>query len=341
MILRTVESFFWIRSNELQGPNPAYEKNQIQAMFQAIQLYRQVAILWMKHPKAKHILQGKQRSEEVLVLWIGACLAHQQFCHEFPALREFGIPLKWQDLRVLLISGEEVIKAVQNVAAYIRRFTKPNKTLFLIQNPTPTFEMAITFVEKYSEDIRSWLQEEIQIGEEALESNWQVVKKKKKQVAEIRNELEKLRGDLIGLEAQLAIEANTLDAIIFGKDSDKVVYEYGYYHVKKLARRFDADHASCEKIANTIRGLTDEIQKLKYTISNREMELKTALTPPAPVIHVLPLSSKEEAYIILFFFSMPVVIDIFGELCQISQSTLVGKNNADCLSEYDVMESVL
>jgi hypothetical protein len=172
--------------------------------------YRSVHHAFFTSTAADALMRVELRSRELLSGWICYCLVHAACKVKHPVVAQYGVALRWQDLKHLVLSDRRAIESVQLVAKYLRVNFKPNLELFSLRCPEATFDMARRLSAEEPSLQQLWKSEEAAAGRRT-EAHWDIVRQQQEQAR-------KLRIQITDLEAQMQTVSNEMAAAKMSSD---------------------------------------------------------------------------------------------------------------------------
>mgnify|MGYP001810085906 CR=1 FL=1 len=140
-------------------------------------------------PAAGARQQAELRSRCTLVCWAALCSLHAAAVRAHPLLLQYSVGVDWKQLRHLVLSDRAAEDALQGVAAYVRRHTRPGKAVFtLADGGSASFDMARRYVQQDSALRALWRKEQV-AAEQRKAAHWAAVQTKKQRVAQLRKQL--------------------------------------------------------------------------------------------------------------------------------------------------------
>lgn len=224
------------------------------------------------------------RSRGLLVTWAAYCMADAAACNAHPLVASYGVSLRADDLRHLVLSDRQAVDALLGVAAYLRR--RQGRPLFsLADGGGATLRFADSFAAADG-GMTSTLQQEQAAAAARQAEHWRQVQEKQRKVAQLRAQL--LREKQKEAAAQVAYD----DAFSAWNNSRDL-----YGTLKKERDR-------CES----------KLDDARSNVSRTEALLKVALKAPQPVIQPLPQDASLARQTI-FFGYCPELLRWAGWLC--------------------------
>ena len=142
-------------------------------------------------------------SNEMLIMWTGFALVHKTLKEEIPLLFDYGVPLKWTDISLLVLSKKSAQTVALRVSEYLKENTKEGKQLFCLSgDQNTTMEFALIFAKKTPELLEIW-EDEKTAAEEREEEQWLEIVAKQKEIARLQAEEAKTRHQLEELQEEL------------------------------------------------------------------------------------------------------------------------------------------
>jgi hypothetical protein len=212
------------------------------------------------------------RSREVLLTWAAFCMVHAATGNNYTILRGYGVSLRWQDLRHLVLSDRAACDALLAVAAYLQEHTKPGRGVFTLSDGgAATIEMARGYA-RCDAELAGLLEKEKAAAAERKAKHWQEVTRKKAEAASFRRQLHR---------EQAAVDA--------------AQRAYDDAHANLFTKLVSSDRVTkCQ----------EALSAAKIAHASTRSALLRSLAPPSPVIQPLPKGS-DEALSWLFFMHMP------------------------------------
>lgn len=154
-------------------------------------------------PASAARLRVELHSRELLVVWTALCMVHAAGCAAHPALREFGVGVRWQDLRHCVLSDRLACDALLAVAAYLRANSAPGREAFSLRDGgRATFALAAQHAGQDGRILEIWGQE-AEAAEARRAAHWSAVQRKQAAAAGMRERLAAQREAEIEAEAAL------------------------------------------------------------------------------------------------------------------------------------------
>lgn len=226
-------------------------------------------------PASAARMRVELRSRGLLVTWAAYCMADAAACAARPLVASYGVSLRADDLRHLVLSNRQACDALLGVAAYLRR--RHGQPLFsLADGGSATFSFAATFAAADG-GMAATLQQEQAAAAARQAEHWRQVQEKQRKVAHLRARLQ--QETLEEAEAQAAY-TDASNAWNGARDP----YRHG------LQQEMDR----CRSKLDTARSC----------VSRTKGELNRALAAPRPVIQPLP-QGTDMARKTLFFAYCP------------------------------------
>jgi hypothetical protein len=239
------------------------------------------------------------RSRELLAGFITYCLVHQATAGVHPLVNEYGVALRWQDLRHLVLPDLPAWEAVAAVVEYLRRYDgKTSKPLFSLRQPRATFAFAEVFGPGDHKMKGRWALE-VADAAQRKEDHWQKVLDKKERARELEAELSSLRSK----EAEKRVGLSDLR-------SQKPAW---CSSCERHRGRLWRSCSTCSTLESRISTTDSAIRQLEVSIESKESELKVVKVAPPPVFQPLP-ESQPLAMRVLFFMLMPTELKTLARL---------------------------
>jgi len=189
--LREIEVKFWKFSDEFLGSN-SMPINDLGYLMSLLDSYREVVDSFaQKRCAAKGELIIQIRSIEVLVVWVGYCVLFNSIKISHSSIIDgFGVALRFQDLKHLLLRDTTHILVLKSVASFLHDHYTSEKELFSTRESnenwnSPTFEM----VRRYAESkYKSIYDQERDNANVRIEKHWNEVGRKQNLARKLRVE---------------------------------------------------------------------------------------------------------------------------------------------------------
>ena len=303
LVLETVESaFFEMISSYAQCgqtwkhlTDESLSQSWVKRVEKVVDGYRLVASNFRASKQAAALLTVERKSRELLVVWCAYCLVHQATLpFEFKVLGEYGVALRPEDLRHLVLSDKPAIEAAQQVAAYLRAHTKPQLEVFSLRPNDNTFSMASMHSLRSPSTQSLWASEKMAAASRQ-QAQWKIVQEKQAKLRILDQELASLQKKLAAAE------------------SNRGKYQYPYPETSgandEAYRRYDA-----------------EMDSLNTLISYKVNEIRQTEQPPPAIFQPLP-EQEAAAQPILFFLTMPTHFQVLSRLSFVAQQQLLPSSN--------------
>ena len=287
LLLSAVESSLWEWADLLQPDSESsvmQEPNAITDLEEVLTRYRTTMVLYLKSRPANSDLRAVLRSREMLAVWVAYCLVFQE-CHRIHTLmREFGVALRGQDLRHLVLSDSSAWMAACSVHYFLLTHTKANTPLFSLRNnpdqgsmQVATFRFGELFANQSTEMKKVLLLEQDKARRRTAQ-HWNEVEAKQDQARTLRNKIKLKEEELV---------------------------------TKELEERRDTSYSK--------RAYVDS---LKSEINRYNEQLRQVLKPPLAEIMALP-QNPELARKVIFFQHMPENLRALSRLSFAAQEMLM------------------
>eukprot|EP00761_Pharyngomonas_kirbyi_P010924 gb/GECH01010947.1/.p1 GENE.gb/GECH01010947.1/~~gb/GECH01010947.1/.p1 ORF type:complete len:2826 (+),score=484.10 gb/GECH01010947.1/:1-8478(+) len=164
----------------------------IQKLYQVVVRYEETLKIFF-NLKNNPFLKTELKSRKTLILWAAYCIVHRSCYEEYDKIQEYRIPLKYEDLRYLVLSSKILGNIVEEICLYIERVNNRSGKgeLFSTFSKEGTFD----FADKYVRNDKT-IQEKIEavrtLERKRKDDHWDTVKKQKRQLREARDEVEDL-----------------------------------------------------------------------------------------------------------------------------------------------------
>jgi hypothetical protein len=137
------------------------------------------------------LVYTKLHSHELLVFWISCCLLHREAVREHPMLNDYGIPLRFADLKHVVTDDERAVNAVKQLAKYTQTWRKlPGVTLFSLRadERDATCKFAFNFAVEDSGMFARWKRES-ELASQREDAHWEAVCAKKEKATQLRKDI--------------------------------------------------------------------------------------------------------------------------------------------------------
>jgi hypothetical protein len=191
----------------------------------------------------------------MLVVWIGCCLLHRVARHAYPVLSNYGLPIRFEELKNCVTDDKLAIDATLAVASYVKEWTRtPNLTLFSLRDQDEreaTIRFARTFAEG-NEVMQTRLQLEKEAVQEREEAGWRKVSDKKQQAARKRQEIHNQETQVSELNRKLRLIKKQIEELdssddeyelkqaISNKNKVMLFFRVFYLFIIQSDKRFEA-----------------------------------------------------------------------------------------------------
>ena len=223
-------------------------------------------------PASRARMRVELRSRELLVTWVAYCMADVAACRTHPLVASYGVSLREDDLRHLVLSDRQACDVLLGVAAYLRQ-RGSGRPLFSLAHGGITFSFAAKFAEGDS-GMAGTLQREQAAAAARQAEHWRQVQEKQREVARLR--------------AQLAQEQQAVAAAT-------AAYEAAYREcIGALDRRgiLRSERDRCKSW----------LSSAQRAVSSTQALLNAALAAPTPVIQPLPQDASLARQTIFFAY---------------------------------------
>ena len=304
LVLETVESVVFAKMSGMMQKgwtsncltDEGASQMTVKSLEQIVDQYRHVASSFRSSKEAAALLTVNRKSRELLVVWCAYCLVHRMTLpFEFKVLGEYGVALRPEDLRHLVLSDKLAIEAAQNVTAYLRTHTKPDLEVFSLRPKDVTFSMA-TLHSRRSPSTQSLWESEKAAAASRQAAHWKVVQEKQAKLRVLDQELDLLKGKLTTAE------------------TNRACYRYPTSHGPPRGTSSDNDQE--------YRKYDAECDNLNTQISRTNGEIQKTEVPPPPIFQPLP-AQEAAAQPILFFLTMPIHFQVLSRLSFAAQQQLL------------------
>ena len=197
MVLNTLENIFFELALCLESENFG---GCIFTLESLVNEYRQWNRKFLEHSKRSGASKNATNSglivellsNELLIMWIGFALVHSTLKKTVPLLQNYGIPLNWEDVSLLVVSKKSALTAAVQLAVYLRKNTKNGNEVFSLQNQNSLFDFALRYGCQSQDLLRIWDNEE-RAANQRENRHWQKILAKQKEVAELKRQLNDLQ----------------------------------------------------------------------------------------------------------------------------------------------------
>lgn len=130
------------------------------------------------------------KGREALLTWVAYCLVFQGTRDMYRRICAFGVCLRYEDLRHLVLGSRRQFKVLHLVKTFLQNHCITNCELFSGRNPQSTFTVGTTISRAHLKDIYDAEVKDAKVREEAF---WAEVIRRKANVLRLENELVQLR----------------------------------------------------------------------------------------------------------------------------------------------------
>jgi hypothetical protein len=315
LVLETVESAFFTKASDLMRTgraskyltDEAYSQSWVVKVERVVDKYRLVASSFRASKEATALLTVDRKSRELLVLWCAFCLVHRATVpFEFKVLGEYGVALRPEDLRHVVLSDKPAIEAAQHVTAYLLAYTKPEREVFSHRPKDVTFSMAGMHSLRSPSTRSLWASEQSAAASRQAE-HWKVVQEKQATLRILDQELASLQSKL----AAAIMNRGCYRTPSYPRTSAENDREYYKYH--------------------------SQVTSLIQQKTSKQSEIKTTEVPPPAIFQPLPAEGAA-AQPILFFLTMPTHFQVLSRLSFAAQQQLLPSSGtvAQPMSEEEI-----
>eukprot|EP00899_Mesostigma_viride_P028443 jgi/Mesvir1/8784/Mv02694-RA.1 len=293
-------------------------------------------------------MKVEARSQETLMVWVAFCVADARGCAEHPLLKEYGVALRWEGLRHLVLGDRLAVDAALAVGEYLRFRTIRLREVFTLRDAqqgwhAQTIGMAGEMARRSGESrwMASLWQQELEDANKRVDGHWREVLRKQQLVRKLRAELAGLNLNLEGhrrkrkdAEEASAAASQRLNAHTYSSARCSCS-SWGHiagctWEKEREDRQASVD--SARKRANSAR--TTE-QSCQAEIAAKEKALAEAKRAPAPVYQPLP-SDETKGMSLLFLMNMPELLRQVAQLAFTAQQMLLPYPWTDKDGRWDV-----
>ncbi|GFH58370.1 hypothetical protein CTEN210_14846 [Chaetoceros tenuissimus] len=339
-----MERIFWKLEKYLD--KPLEDKEDIVRLSEILDIYRDYVEKLLKMSKFAKTRTVQFRSIELLATWLVYCVIFNGVRGHYPTvmLREFGVALRYQDLRHLVLQNEKHGKVLLKIVSFLKRNYRKDAEIFSIRKDqnwsSATFKMGTIYANKF---LKLIYKKEKDLADSRVGRHWEEVQKKQKLSKQLRSELENLQKNLENEN----YEWNTALT-----ECHKARNEWKNSHCSCSTWYYDKFCSICEDPYNTMKNaerISDakkaKRERTKSEMSSKQNEIDKVESPPDPVIQPLP-QDEYRSMAVLFFLHMPEEFAILANISFISQQLLVPKPRqlkyykGGSFSEADVLEQM-
>ena len=302
LALETVERTFFACSSDLETPgcwyseaNEAHSVKLTLTVERIIDQYRLILNAFRSSRSGPALLSVERDSRELLVVWCAFCFVHKATLpFEFKVLQGYGVALRPDDLRHIVLSQKPAIEAAQHVVAYLRKHTKHQLEVFSLRPSDTTFEMARLHSSRSPETQALWKAEK-EGAASRQDQHWKTVQEK-------QAKLRILDQELSSLEEQLSRAERNRDM----------------YHKPRKYTTAANDSSWYEH--NT------EMASFTRLVDLKQLEIKVTERPPDPIFQPLP-EAEAAAGPVMFFLTMPQRFQVLSRLSFTAQQMLLPRSS--------------
>ncbi|CAN0245880.1 unnamed protein product, partial [Hapterophycus canaliculatus] len=297
LVLQEVEGLlFGIFADQgIQATAKTFGKDDTSKLVKLVELYRSVLNSLLGARSLRGRMEVELRSRETLVVWIAYAVSFAVARDQAPeSMANFGVCLKPDDLKYLVLPHKLAVDAGLRVADFLRSHARGNLAVFtLADGGRATFSLAAN-VARRSSQVRDIWKKEVIAAERRRGGHWTIVKALQKERIEIR-------GKLRVSKRKLQVQDSSLERATAVREMESCDCSDGRFGVLTCDR--------CEDMATASRAC----DATKREIATFERRLKETETIP-PVFQPLP-KDETAAYQVLFFLHMP---EVFRSLAHLS-----------------------
>ncbi|CAN0036131.1 unnamed protein product, partial [Scytosiphon promiscuus] len=276
-------------------------------LVELVNIYRTVLGTFLESSGGGARMRVELRSRETLVVWTAYAVSFAAARHQWPrSMTGFGVCLRPDDLRHLVLSDKVATDAALKVADFLRAYTRPQRAIFtLADSGRATFNLAAA-VAGQSSHIRSIWENEVIAAERRRDGHWAKVKSLQETRAGIRVGILTAEGNLVAHQAALQWKNHL-------RDMSQARYRNGSEEDRK---RGGTDLCTM--------GMAEAERRCEF-INMEIAAFKQRLRETATVSPVLqPFPAAETAALqVLFFLHMPQVFRSLAHLSFEAQQVLL------------------
>ncbi|KAL7561124.1 hypothetical protein ACA910_009179 [Epithemia clementina (nom. ined.)] len=293
LVVRTIEDLFW-RHALCLGETSA---SNVIDICNVVKVYRKAVNSLLTSLDKLHTRKTEIYSREVLVTWVAYCIVFTKCKADHGNdLPNMGVCLRYQDLEHLVLADKRLLSVTHHVKCFVKNHYDENNEMFSLRCQDSTFSKGEIFARRNFGHVYRGEVEDAQRRETAY---WLAVESKKQCLIILRQEL-----DILKLE-QTGIEAET--------DAAREAWSSSCYMGV-------GNRALKHELSQSERRLSE----IRTKVSRKMSEIKTMNKAPEHVEQPLP-KNESEAFKWLFFLHMPEQLRILATLGFTAQQMLMPK----------------
>lgn len=298
-----------------------------------VNTYRAALGTFLNSSSGRAQMRVELRSRETLVVWVAYVVSFAVARHRWlPSMVQFGVCLRPDDLKHLVLSDKLATDAALKVADFLRAYTRPQRAVFtLADRGSATFDLAAN-VARDSSHIRGIWGNEVAASRGRRDAHWVKVKALQETRAVIREDISMIKAELFTQEA--LVEKATQ------KRSDSQIK----YEDRRKDDRWDDDIGLCR--GRLFRGryrfcwcqhcldvttAESECSATRARIEGLEKRLRDT-ERISPVLQPFP-EAEAAALPVLFFLHMPQAFRSLAHLSFLAQQVLLPQQWDTSLTE--------
>eukprot|EP01051_Picozoa_sp_SAG22_P001911 SAG22_NODE_79_length_21845_cov_17.798538_13_plen_799_part_00 len=260
LVMRTVERTLFDKAKDLEAE--PLEESEVIALEKTVDIYRRHWHNFMQTKEAAARMAVELRSREVLVIWVAFCLIFAAARCRYTVLKEYGVGLRWEDLRHLVLGDKIAQDTALSVCNFLHKNTRDSAAVFTLRDEAPTFQMA----EEYGREflISKWNVEQKR-AEQRRSKHWDVVQLKQEEAKGLRKVIDRLEQELRRQEAHLS--------------SRQVAYNLARWSSGRNQHERECDSAQ-QTVNSTCRELSEQRSKLSAAENYRETKASCSRCHP-------------------------------------------------------------
>jgi hypothetical protein len=199
--LRQIEKVFWYHgSNTLSKMDPL-PISDLEHVHDLVICY-QFVLNRIRDCTRLHDMRTRMLSVELLIVWMAYCMTFQSILnHHTDILQGYGVCLRFQDVKHLLIEFPEHANALNLICRYLSEHTVDGRDIFSKRYDenwnSPTFTLAHTYSTKF---LLGTLEKCQQKANQRVKDHWDEVLEKKAKAKKLRNDIQKFNKEIYDME---------------------------------------------------------------------------------------------------------------------------------------------
>ncbi|KAI9329926.1 hypothetical protein DFJ73DRAFT_901188 [Zopfochytrium polystomum] len=222
---------------------------------------------WLDSGDSEHLTFAAQRSEELLIVWIGTCLVHQHLTKTCSLIRGYACVLDDKLLAYLSLRDKFALDACSNVRNYLRRVNSGKLgTLFSLTKPQSTIEFARHYAAA-DPTMKEFWREELRECKRKETCNFDQVTEKQRMAAGLRD-------DISRFNTEVTAKANEIQRL--SRSQSETYYRSQLWN----------------NLAEKIKHASRQQEELQASLNAAKYELELTLRPPPFIKHPWHRSSE-------------------------------------------------